>query len=558
MHRGGIICATRPSPRPGRTSKAHRPLHDPAGISCENWTVRARLRHRRRRPPWHAPWPRALRAAGIDVEGPLGRGAPTPPAPTSCCCACPTARSRPRRRRPARARSSATARARRASTSLGDREAFSLHPLMTVPDGRGARGFAGAGCAVGGHHAARAAHRRRARRSALGMRAVAGRRRGPRRLPRRRLDRRRTSSSTLEAAAERLAATAGVDRELLVAARPRRRSTTGPRSGAERALTGPIARGDEDDRRAPARGGRRSARPSCSPLFDALVEADTRGSGPGAGMRTIRTVAELRAPPRDARAAGRTVGLVPTMGALPRRPPLADARRPRRRSDVVVVSLFVNPAQFNDARRPRRLPARRGAATPPMAAELGVDVLFAPAPSEVYPAGFATTVHVEGLTEVLEGAERGPEPLRRRLHRRREAAQHRRARRRLLRPEGRAAGRRRAPHGRATSTSRSGSRSCPTVREPDGLALSSRNVRLDAARPRARARRSRRALRRRRRRRSPPASATPPASRAVAAAHWGASSPSTSRSSTPRRFHGSRRRRPRARRGRRAASAPPA
>ena len=81
-------------------------------------------------------------------------------------------------------------------------------------------------------------------------------------------------------------------------------------------------------------------------------------------------------------------------------------RRARRDCDVVVVSLFVNPAQFNDAADLERLPARRERDAA-LAAELGVDHLFAPPVEEVYPPGFATTVSVAGLTETLEGAQRG-------------------------------------------------------------------------------------------------------------------------------------------------------
>jgi pantoate--beta-alanine ligase len=81
-------------------------------------------------------------------------------------------------------------------------------------------------------------------------------------------------------------------------------------------------------------------------------------------------------------------------------------RHARATCDVVVVSLFVNPAQFNEASDLAAYPrdeGRDGA----LAAEAGADLLFAPAPDEVYPPGFATTVHVGGLTETLEGEHRG-------------------------------------------------------------------------------------------------------------------------------------------------------
>jgi pantoate--beta-alanine ligase len=123
-------------------------------------------------------------------------------------------------------------------------------------------------------------------------------------------------------------------------------------------------------------------------------------------MRTIRTVAEMRAWLGNVRAEGRTVGLVPTMGAF-HAGHHSLMRAAREEQDSVVVSLFVNPAQFNDQRDLAAYPRTEGNDAAE-AADLGVDVLFAPAVSEIYPDGFATTVQVGGLAEVLEGAERGP------------------------------------------------------------------------------------------------------------------------------------------------------
>jgi pantoate--beta-alanine ligase len=82
-------------------------------------------------------------------------------------------------------------------------------------------------------------------------------------------------------------------------------------------------------------------------------------------------------------------------------------RTAREQQDEVVVSLFVNPAQFND---PADLDAypRSEQQDAAEAADLGTDVLFAPGVEEIYPPGFATSVTVAGLGEVLEGAERGP------------------------------------------------------------------------------------------------------------------------------------------------------
>ncbi|MBV9335471.1 MAG: pantoate--beta-alanine ligase [Solirubrobacterales bacterium] len=122
-------------------------------------------------------------------------------------------------------------------------------------------------------------------------------------------------------------------------------------------------------------------------------------------MNLVTTVAELRAVLREPQRAGRTIGLVPTMGAF-HEGHLSLMRRARAECDVVVVSLFVNPSQFNDAADLIGYPrdAERDAAR---ASDIGVHYLFAPAVEEVYPPGFATTVSVGGLTDTLEGRHRG-------------------------------------------------------------------------------------------------------------------------------------------------------
>lgn len=122
-------------------------------------------------------------------------------------------------------------------------------------------------------------------------------------------------------------------------------------------------------------------------------------------MDTVRTVADLRARLAPARREGRTIGLVPTMGAL-HEGHLSLVRRARAATDVVVVSLFVNPTQFAPTEDLARYPRdeRRDAE---LAAAAGADVLFAPPVDEVYPDGFATSVHVGGVSEPLEGAQRG-------------------------------------------------------------------------------------------------------------------------------------------------------
>jgi pantoate--beta-alanine ligase len=120
-------------------------------------------------------------------------------------------------------------------------------------------------------------------------------------------------------------------------------------------------------------------------------------------MRTIRTVADLRA--HLGQVPGR-VGLVPTMGAF-HAGHESLIRAARHGTEHVVVSLFVNPAQFDDPRDLEAYPRdeRRDAQ---IAEQLGADVLFAPGPEAVYPAGFSTQVRVQGLSDVLEGASRGP------------------------------------------------------------------------------------------------------------------------------------------------------
>jgi pantoate--beta-alanine ligase len=126
-------------------------------------------------------------------------------------------------------------------------------------------------------------------------------------------------------------------------------------------------------------------------------------------MNTVRTVADLRAALAAPRRAGRSIGLVPTMGAF-HEGHLELMRRARAENDVVVVSLFVNPAQFGPSEDLATYP-RDEARDAAQAEELGVDLLFAPPVDEIYPAGFSTTVSVAGLTEVLDGdpQQRGPE-----------------------------------------------------------------------------------------------------------------------------------------------------
>jgi pantoate--beta-alanine ligase len=195
-------------------------------------------------------------------------------------------------------------------------------------------------------------------------------------------------------------------------------------------------------------------------------------------MRTVRTVAEVREALRDARRAEQVIGLVPTMGAL-HEGHLSLIRHARATCDVVVVSLFVNPAQFNQATDLAAYP-RDEARDADLAAQAGADLLFVPELAEVYPPGFATTVHVGGLTETLEGVHRGvghfdgvTTVVTKLLN--------------MVGPDVAVFGQKDAQQAVAI---RRLVRDldlpvrievCPTVREPDGLALSSRNVHLRGA-----------------------------------------------------------------------------
>jgi pantoate--beta-alanine ligase len=122
-------------------------------------------------------------------------------------------------------------------------------------------------------------------------------------------------------------------------------------------------------------------------------------------MRTLRTVAELRGALDEPRRAGRRIGLVPTMGAL-HEGHVSLIDRAWSSCDVVVVTLFVNPAQFDQAADLDAYP-RDEARDAQVAEDAGADILFAPPPEEVYPPGFATTVAVGGVSAPLEGEVRG-------------------------------------------------------------------------------------------------------------------------------------------------------
>jgi pantoate--beta-alanine ligase len=121
-------------------------------------------------------------------------------------------------------------------------------------------------------------------------------------------------------------------------------------------------------------------------------------------VEIIHTVEWMKQAARQARAEGRVIGFVPTMGAL-HAGHLSLVEAARRESSPVVVSIFVNPKQFgpqeDHAQYPRPLEEDRA-----QLEGLGVDFLFAPAVEEMYPPGFRTTVNIEGLGDRLEGRAR--------------------------------------------------------------------------------------------------------------------------------------------------------
>ena len=121
-------------------------------------------------------------------------------------------------------------------------------------------------------------------------------------------------------------------------------------------------------------------------------------------MKTISEIMALRAALQDARRGGKTIGLVPTMGAF-HEGHLSLMRRAKADSGICVVTLFVNPTQFNDREDFACYP-RDTTRDARMAEAEGVDLLFTPAPEAMYPQGFNTVVTVPALSDRLEGASR--------------------------------------------------------------------------------------------------------------------------------------------------------
>ena len=121
-------------------------------------------------------------------------------------------------------------------------------------------------------------------------------------------------------------------------------------------------------------------------------------------MRVTRDIASTQAAVRAARAAGRRTGLVPTMGAL-HRGHVSLIELARRGEDYVVVSIFVNPTQFGPDEDYQNYP-RDTAGDLEVCAQAGVDLAFLPAREDIYKPGAVTTVHVTELTDTLCGASR--------------------------------------------------------------------------------------------------------------------------------------------------------
>jgi len=193
-------------------------------------------------------------------------------------------------------------------------------------------------------------------------------------------------------------------------------------------------------------------------------------------MEIIRTVSWMKQAARQARAENHLIGLVPTMGAL-HEGHLSLIRRARSECSKVFASIFVNPAQFGANEDLSRYP-RPFEADVSKLENAGVDVLFAPEAAEIYPPGFQTYVTVEGMNERLEGRSRpghfrGVTTVVAKLFE-------------IVQPHYAFFGRKDAQQASILRRMLEDLNSdvelvlCPTVREPDGLARSSRNAYLSS------------------------------------------------------------------------------
>jgi pantoate--beta-alanine ligase len=198
-------------------------------------------------------------------------------------------------------------------------------------------------------------------------------------------------------------------------------------------------------------------------------------------LETIHTIEWMKQVARQARAEGRSTGFVPTMGAL-HAGHLSLVRTALAESQPVIASIFVNPTQFGPGEDFQKYP-RTIEADSKKLEDAGVDYLFAPESSEIYPPGFRTWVNVEGLSERLEGRTRqghfrGVTTVVLKLLE-------------IVQPRKAFFGRKDAQQARII---RQMARDlhleseivvCPIVREPDGLAMSSRNAYLNLEERRA-------------------------------------------------------------------------
>ena len=193
-------------------------------------------------------------------------------------------------------------------------------------------------------------------------------------------------------------------------------------------------------------------------------------------VEIIRTTKWMKEYARAARAGGRIVGLVPTMGAL-HEGHTALVKRAQRECAPVVVSIFVNPKQFGPKEDFAKYPRDLNADAAKLKA-IGVDAVFAPEPNDVYPDGFRTYVQVEGISERLEGRSRpshfrGVATVVLKLFE-------------IVVPRFAYFGRKDAQQVQIINAMTRDLNLdteivvCPIVREPDGLALSSRNAYLNA------------------------------------------------------------------------------
>jgi pantoate--beta-alanine ligase len=192
-------------------------------------------------------------------------------------------------------------------------------------------------------------------------------------------------------------------------------------------------------------------------------------------VKILATIHETRAACRSERMQGKRLGLVPTMGAL-HEGHLSLVREAKARCDTVAVSLFVNPTQFGPnedlAKYPRPYERDRE-----LLEKEGVAILFAPSPEEMYPQGKATWVVVEGLSERLDGRSRpghfrGVTTVVSKLFH-------------IIEPDVAFFGQKDAAQSAVIRRMVSDLNFsveiviCPIVREPDGLAMSSRNAYLN-------------------------------------------------------------------------------